>query len=57
MMQMMKHIADPIRPMIVSKLGIKIASIVITTIKVVLIKLLTNRRVEPENIDDWDVPR
>ena len=44
MMQMIKHMADPIRPMMVSKLGIKIASTVMRIIKVVLIEPLTNRR-------------
>ena len=44
-MQIVKHIADPIKPMIVSKLGINMARMVITTIKMVRIEPFRSLRV------------
>lgn len=47
-MQMVKHIADPMRPIMVSKLGINIASNVIVMISIVRIEPFNSLRVQAE---------
>ena len=46
MIQMLKHMADPMRPMMISKLGITIASTVIMITKMLLIEPFSKWRVQ-----------
>ena len=50
--QMVKHIADPEKAMIVSKPGINMARTVMTMIKVVRMRPFSILRAQPEEIDE-----